>query len=128
MGHQCRKRDKRFHSTKAFRERTELHVIEKTASRFQGAQVKGKHATRAFLLAARNFVLWMTGQSRVKNLLNFRMGVEVTRDYQSISIVLQHAHRESLDAARNQKTIHGRQSGTRGALNKINSLGVFLAS
>src|ERR1700722_11369631 len=56
------------------------------------------------------------------------MGIQVTRDHQAVGIVLQHAHRESLDAARNQEAIHGRQSGTCGALDKINFLGVFLAS
>src|ERR1700738_1814261 len=107
MRHQRRKGDQRFHATEAFGERTQLHMIKKPPGRFQGAQIKRKHASWAFLLAACKFVMRMTSEPRVKNLLNFWMRVEMTRHYQAVGIVLQHAHRESLNAARNQKTIHG---------------------
>src|SRR5260370_12959401 len=34
-------------------------------------------------------------------------------------VVLEHANRQRLDAARNEEAIHGREAGARGALNEI---------
>ena len=48
-------------------------------------------------------------------------------DRHSVGIVAVHAHGQGLDAARNQKAIHGREARARRALYEIYLLGFFRA-
>src|SRR5258708_24744933 len=53
------------------------------------------------------------------------MGVERARQGDAVGVVLEHANRQRLDAARNEEAIHGRQACARGTLDKIDFLGIF---
>jgi len=67
----------------------------------------------------------MRSQPRIKNSSYFRVRIKVPRDSQAIGVVLKHSHCERFDATRRQEAVHGRQAGARGALNKVNLLGIL---
>src|SRR5260370_8736460 len=62
----------------------------------------------------------MRRQAGVENFLNLRMGVEMARHGDAIGVVLEHANRKRLDAARDEEAIHGRKACTRRALEETN--------
>src|SRR6267143_1058803 len=126
VSHHRGKRNQRFDATEAFGERAELDVIEEAPRGFQGTYVEGEHGARALLLAAGYFVLGMRGQAGVEDLLNFGMRVEMARHGDAVGVVLEHANGQSLDAARNEEAIHGREARAGGALNEIDLFRVFV--
>ncbi len=77
------------------------------------------------MLTARDFVMRMRRQAGVENLADFGVRIEMARHSDAVGVVLQHANRERLDAARNEEAIHGREARSRGALDEINFLRVL---
>ena len=103
-------------------------MIQESPRRLNGTEIKREHRPRPLLLPSRDFVLRVRRQSRVKNLPNFGVRVQMPRHGNSIRIVLQHAHRQRFDSARNEKTVHRRQAGSCRALDEIDFLRIFRPS
>jgi len=55
---------------------------------------------------AGDIVLRVGCEARVVDFANFGVSVEMARDRDAVGVVLQHAHGEGFEPARNQKTIH----------------------
>src|SRR5579864_8529021 len=119
-------RDKCFHSTETFRERTELYVIQQTARCFDSAQFKRKHCAESGLLLLGDGVLRVRSETGVKHTFHFGMRFQKLRDGHPIRFVLLHADGESFDAARDEEAVHRREAGSGGALQEIDTVGVFL--
>src|SRR5260370_31709232 len=100
-------------------------MIQYAPRGIQRTDMEGKHRARAFLLATSHIMVWMRRQAGVEDFLDFRMGVEMARHCDAVGVVLEHANRQRLDAARNEEAIHGRQACARGALDKIDFLGIL---
>src|SRR5947208_1786511 len=125
VGHHCGKRNQGFHASEAFGERAKLDVVQESARGIQRTHFEGKHRSRALLLAAGHFVLWMRLQAWIEDLFYFWMSIEMARHGNAVGIVLEHTDGQGLDAARNEEAIHGRQSRSGRALDEINFLGVL---
>src|SRR5439155_18257514 len=80
----------------------------------------GKHCARTLLLAAGNLVLGMRLQARIEDLFDFWMSIQMARYSDAVGIVLEHAHGQGFNAARNEEAIHGSEARTCGALDDIN--------
>ena len=75
-------------------------MIEEAASSIESFKVEREHRAGATLLPTGDLLLRMGGQAGIVDLAHFGMRVEMARDGHAVSVVLQHADRERLDAAR----------------------------
>ena len=70
----------------------------------------------------------MAGQTGIEHFFNFRVRVQMAGNGLAVGVVLKHANGKSLDAARSEEAIHGREAGSGGSLDEINSFGVVGAA
>src|ERR1035438_1191723 len=125
MRHGCGMRNQGFDSAQRLGQRAHHHIPVHFIGFGERSGFKGDHRTETGHLPFRQLVLRMIPQSRIKNLLHLLVSGQVIRDLAAIEVMLPHAHRESLNAAQNQKTLKRRHNRARSLLQKCKFFGLL---
>src|SRR4029077_17683626 len=128
VGHGRGMRNQGLNSAQGFRQRAYAYFPQHFLAIAERSGFKRDHRTKAGHLLLRQFVLWMFRKSWVKDFFHLLMAGQKFGNNFALTIVLLHAHAQSLSSPQDEPALERRENRSRSFLHEGQLVSLFFLS